>query len=102
MVVRRHSLREVAFHKTDRTFHVNIAESGRAGWWTLAAFGFLIPVLEFVATTPRALASAGGTSLALNPEVLEWPINSQSTKSTSLWADRACRGQAPALDVEGK
>ena len=57
--------------KIGRALHVNIAEASRAGWWTLFGFGALIAVLGFVATSPRALASAARTAQALNPEALE-------------------------------
>ena len=57
--------------KIGRNLHVNFAEASRAGWWTLAGFALVIFSLGYVATTPMALASAGRTASALNPEALE-------------------------------
>ena len=39
-------------------------------WWTLTAFGGVVLVLGFLATTGRAKASARRTAAELNPEAL--------------------------------
>ena len=47
-----------------------LASASHPAWWTLTAFGAVVLVLAFVATSRRATASADRTAAALNPEAL--------------------------------
>jgi EmrB/QacA subfamily drug resistance transporter len=47
-----------------------LASASHPAWWTLTAFGAVVLVLGFLATTRRADSSARRTAAALNPEAL--------------------------------
>jgi EmrB/QacA subfamily drug resistance transporter len=48
----------------------DLSSASHPAWWTLTAFGAVVLVLGFVATSRRATASARRTAAALNPEAL--------------------------------
>jgi EmrB/QacA subfamily drug resistance transporter len=47
-----------------------ISSASHSAWWTLAAFGVVVLVLGFAATSRHATASAQRTAAELNPEAL--------------------------------
>jgi apolipoprotein N-acyltransferase len=47
-----------------------LSSASHAAWWMLTAFGAVVLLLGFLATTSRADASARRTAAALNPEAL--------------------------------
>jgi EmrB/QacA subfamily drug resistance transporter len=50
--------------------HAGLSSASHPAWWTLTAFGVVVLLLGFLATTGRAGASARRTAAELNPEAL--------------------------------
>jgi len=58
----------VVTSRVSESLHLGLASASHLGWWILAGCGFLVFILGYVATTPRALATALKTAAELNPE----------------------------------
>jgi EmrB/QacA subfamily drug resistance transporter len=50
--------------------HAELSSASHPAWWTLTAFGAVVLLLGFLATTTRATTSARRTAAELNPEAL--------------------------------